>query len=86
MLPTIVGVRFNPIGKVYHFDSGIITDLKIGDYVVVETTRGKQLGQIAQIIKEPELHQKVVGSLLNAGLLLAISSPGRAGRIKNLML
>jgi cell fate regulator YaaT (PSP1 superfamily) len=53
MPPTIVGVRFNPIGKVYHFDSGVITDLKKGDYVVVETTRGKQLGQIAQIIEEP---------------------------------
>jgi cell fate regulator YaaT (PSP1 superfamily) len=53
MPPTIVGVRFNPIGKVYHFDSGKITDLKKGDYVVVETTRGKQLGQIAQIIEEP---------------------------------
>jgi len=53
MPPIIVGVRFNPIGKVYHFDSGNITDLKMGDYVVVETTRGKQLGQIAQIIDEP---------------------------------
>jgi cell fate regulator YaaT (PSP1 superfamily) len=53
MPPIIVGVRFNPIGKVYHFDSGTITDLKKGDYVVVETTRGKQLGQIAQIIEEP---------------------------------
>lgn len=52
MSPTIVGVRFNPIGKIYHFDSGQITDLKLGDYVVVETSRGKQLGQISQILAE----------------------------------
>jgi cell fate regulator YaaT (PSP1 superfamily) len=53
MSPTIVGVRFNPIGKMYHFDGGKITDLTLGDYVVVETSRGKQLGQISQIIAEP---------------------------------
>ncbi|NMB54391.1 MAG: stage 0 sporulation family protein [Leptolinea sp.] len=49
----IVGVRFNPIGKIYHFDSGKITDLTLGDYVVVETSRGKQLGQVSQIISDP---------------------------------
>jgi cell fate regulator YaaT (PSP1 superfamily) len=53
MPTTIVGVRFNPIGKIYHFDSGKITDLTLGDYVVVETSRGKQLGQVSQIITEP---------------------------------
>jgi cell fate regulator YaaT (PSP1 superfamily) len=53
MPTTIVGVRFNPIGKIYHFDSGKITDLTLGDYVVVETSRGKQLGQVSQIIAEP---------------------------------
>ncbi len=54
MTPTIVGVRFNPIGKIYHFDSGNTTDLTVGDFVVVETSRGKQLGQVAQLITEPE--------------------------------
>ncbi len=53
MTATIVGVRFNPIGKIYHFDSGNNPDLTIGDYVVVETSRGKQLGQVAQIINDP---------------------------------
>jgi cell fate regulator YaaT (PSP1 superfamily) len=53
MPPTIVGVRFNPIGKIYHFDSGKIADLTLGDYVVVETSRGKQLGQVSQIVPEP---------------------------------
>lgn len=53
MTSTIVGVRFNPIGKIYHFDSGKTSDLTVNDYVVVETSRGKQLGQVAQIINEP---------------------------------
>lgn len=54
MVSTIVGVRFNPIGKIYHFDSGEIEDITVGDYVVVETSRGKQLGQVSQLITESE--------------------------------
>jgi len=52
MPPTIVGVRFNPMGKIYHFDCGKINDITKGDYVVVETSRGKQLGQVSQIISD----------------------------------
>ena len=41
----IVGVRFKRAGKVYYFDpSGI--DLEVNDYVVVETSRGLELGQV----------------------------------------
>ena len=41
----IVGVRFKRAGKVYYFDpTGI--DLEANDYVVVETTRGLELGQV----------------------------------------
>ena len=41
----VVGVRFKRTGKVYYFDpSGI--ELKTGDSVVVETTRGLELGQV----------------------------------------
>ncbi len=52
--PNIVGVRFSKIGKVYHFDANII-DIRIGDSVIVETSRGWQLGQVAQKVAEPEL-------------------------------
>jgi len=41
----IVGVRFKRAGKVYYFDPAGI-DLKENDYVVVETTRGLELGQV----------------------------------------
>ncbi|MFC1861741.1 stage 0 sporulation family protein [Chloroflexota bacterium] len=41
----IVGVRFKKAGKVYYFDPAGI-DLEVNDYVVVETTRGLELGQV----------------------------------------
>lgn len=47
--PQIVGVRFSKVGKIYHFDTGLIEDIKIGDMVVVETSRGWQLGQVANL-------------------------------------
>jgi len=41
----IVGVRFKRAGKVYYFDAAGI-DLKVGDYVVVKTARGLELGRV----------------------------------------
>jgi cell fate regulator YaaT (PSP1 superfamily) len=52
MQPFIVGIRFNPIGKIYHFDSSTFRDAKVGDHVIVETTRGKHLGEIVQLMDE----------------------------------
>ena len=52
MQPFIVGIRFNPIGKIYHFDSSTLRDTKVGDYVIVETSRGKHLGEIVQLMDE----------------------------------
>jgi len=53
MQPIIVGVRFNPIGKAYHFDATSAPQVKVGDHVIVETSRGKQLGEVTQIIPQP---------------------------------
>lgn len=47
----IVGLRFQPIGKLYHFDASHFSNLQTGDYVVVETSRGIQLGQVAIFVK-----------------------------------
>lgn len=44
--PQIAGVRFQPTGKVYHFDATRFSDLQPGDFVLVETSRGKQLGEV----------------------------------------
>ncbi len=41
----IVGVRFKKTGKVYYFAPAGI-DLEANDYVVVQTTRGLELGQV----------------------------------------
>ncbi len=45
-LMRIVGVRFTKIGKLYHFDSSQLQDIAAGDHVIVETSRGRQMGQI----------------------------------------
>ena len=50
----IVGVRFMPVGKVYHFDGTHLRDLRSGDWVIVSTTRGRQMGQVASM--EPPKH------------------------------
>ncbi len=49
----IVGIRFVKIGKMYHFEKGKVDDLTIGDKVVVETSRGLQIGEVAQFIENP---------------------------------
>ena len=41
----IVGIRFKRAGKVYYFDPEGI-NLEVNDYVVVETVRGLELGQV----------------------------------------
>jgi len=48
----IVGLRFQRVGKIYHFDASNVLDLKPGDYAVVETSRGYQLGQMIYVIDE----------------------------------
>jgi cell fate regulator YaaT (PSP1 superfamily) len=42
----IAGVRFTKIGKLYHFDLSEYPELAPGDFVIVETIRGRQMGQI----------------------------------------
>ena len=54
----LAGVRFQYVGKVYHFDASSHPDLRIGDYVIVETSRGRQMGQVASI--EPLSDKKPV--------------------------
>jgi cell fate regulator YaaT (PSP1 superfamily) len=43
------GVRFQSVGKVYHFDASAQADLRVGDYVIVETARGRQMGEVASV-------------------------------------
>lgn len=53
MPPFIVSVRFQPVGKLYHFDATAFPDLVPGDRVIVETSRGTQLGEVIQTFTTP---------------------------------
>lgn len=44
-MSNITGIRFKRAGKIYYFDAGDIP-LKAGDYAVVKTTRGMELGHV----------------------------------------
>lgn len=48
--PLIIGVRFLRVGKLYHFDAADFGDVRPGDRVIVETTRGRQLGEVVQFV------------------------------------
>jgi cell fate regulator YaaT (PSP1 superfamily) len=49
----VVGIRFQNIGKLYHFDATNVDDLLVGDFVIVNTSRGQQLGQVMGVIESP---------------------------------
>ncbi len=50
----IVGIRFQKGGKTYHFDASSVPDIHMEDYVIVETSRGKQLGSVVSFLEETE--------------------------------
>ena len=41
----IIGVRFREVGKIYYFSPGTL-DIKVGDKVIVETSRGLEYGNV----------------------------------------
>lgn len=47
----IVGVRFKPVGKIYHFNPAGLKIQK-DDFVIVETSRGMELGKVVVAEKE----------------------------------
>ncbi|MEZ4771416.1 MAG: stage 0 sporulation family protein [Caldilineales bacterium] len=59
-MPTVVGVSFRPVTKIYHFDPGALLDLESGEFVVVETSQGQEIGQIAWTARA--MGQERVGS------------------------
>ncbi len=52
---TIVGIRFQKLGKLYHFKTGNVDDIEPGDKVVVETRRGRQLGQVIAFVDKEKV-------------------------------
>lgn len=61
MQHTVVAIQFNRLGKKYYFSTNGL-DLKMGDFVVVETIRGFELGEaVSNIMQISE--QEVVSPL-----------------------
>lgn len=53
-MKNIIGVRFKPVGKTYYFDP-LDFDIKKGDEVIVETSRGIEIGTV--VIGKKELSE-----------------------------
>ena len=51
MKPQIVGVRFQDVGKIYHFDASKVEGIEAGDWVIVNTARGHQLGEVTNLVE-----------------------------------
>ena len=46
-MPIVCGIKFRGAGKAYFFDPGEIGDLQKNDLVIVETSRGVEMGHVA---------------------------------------
>jgi cell fate regulator YaaT (PSP1 superfamily) len=55
MTSKIVGIRFQEAGKIYHFDASKAPDIQIDDFVIVETSRGQQLGQVTTFVTSEQV-------------------------------
>ncbi|RME42398.1 MAG: stage 0 sporulation protein [Chloroflexi bacterium] len=61
-MPQVVGIQFQPVTKIYHFDPGGYTDLLPGEWVIVDTARGRELAQVVEPAKEVS-PEEVAGEL-----------------------
>ncbi len=48
----VAGIRFRDSGKVYYFDVSALEDLQEGEYVIVDTSRGQDVGRVATLLDE----------------------------------
>ena len=60
-MTTVIGVRFKKAGKVYYFDPTEVWP-KAGEYVVVETSRGVEMGEVITGAREVE-DDKIIAPL-----------------------
>lgn len=61
-MPKVVGIRFKPVSKIYYFDPKGFEDLEVGDYVIVDTARGREIGQVTTAPSKVS-DEEVVGQL-----------------------
>ena len=48
----VAAIRFQPVGKLYHFDASNLADIQAGDYVIVSTSRGRELGEVVGLLPD----------------------------------
>jgi len=53
MSTNIIGVRFTKTGKIYHFDASAVAGIQVGEHVIVDTSRGRNLGEVAAVLSNP---------------------------------
>lgn len=54
----IAGIQFQKLGKTYHFSIKGHDDVALEDWVIVETKRGRQLGQVNKFVSEEETRRR----------------------------
>jgi cell fate regulator YaaT (PSP1 superfamily) len=55
-MSVVIGVRFMKLGKIYHFDASASGEsIQPGDYVVVTTSRGRQIGRVTCLVPPERL-------------------------------
>ncbi|MDX1615988.1 MAG: regulatory iron-sulfur-containing complex subunit RicT [Candidatus Promineifilaceae bacterium] len=58
-MSNVVGIRFQKLGKLYHFKlNGVANEIDPGDHVVVETRRGRQLGQVIAFVEPDQIDRR----------------------------
>lgn len=57
--PNVVAIRFQPLGKLYHFNSAGVRDIQPGDYVLVSTRRGREMGEVVAFIDSSKRRTKL---------------------------
>ncbi len=63
-MPTVVGVQFTPVTKVYHFDPNGLSDLTQNEHVIVDTAKGQEVGQV--VLPPHEIRpDDVIGEMKN---------------------
>lgn len=70
---SVAAIRFTKVGKLYHFDYSQFPDLQPGDYVIVNTARGRYMGQVIGFVptdKSEEEHRPILRMATPRDMLL----------------
>jgi cell fate regulator YaaT (PSP1 superfamily) len=60
----VAGIRFQKLGRLYHFDCSDFPELASGDFVIVETVRGRQMGQVMGFVEQQEVDDREYKQIL----------------------